>query len=275
MKLEPDSPSSHSGHGREKQSFLWELAHFRALLDQSNDSIEVVDPVTLRFLDANEKACSELGYNREELLSMTVFDIDPNISKESASRSLERLRQSEFVLLESVHCRKDGTIFPVEVNFKIVQLDKQYVVALSRDITERKRAAALLEESEKRFRALYQRAPVGISVVDPHTGRFLQVNAKYCEIAGRTQEEMLRLRSQDITHPERCKCKQQPHDAVDRRKNTRLQRGKKILPAGRTNGMDQSFCCAVMGTRRTSLWAHRHRAGHYRAQESRGSSAGE
>jgi formate hydrogenlyase transcriptional activator len=202
MKSEPDSLSSPCERRREEQSFLWELAQFRALLDQSNDSIEVVEPGTLRFLDVNGKACSELGYSREELLSMTVFDVAPNLSREAASRSLQRLRESGFVLLEGLHRRKDGSTFPVEVNFKIVQLDKEYVVAVSRNITDRKRAAALLEESEKRFRAVYQGAPVGIAVVDPHTGAFLQVNAKYCEIAGRTNEEMLRLRFQDITHAE-------------------------------------------------------------------------
>ena len=202
MKSELDSPSSLCEHGRKEQSFLYEPAHFRALLDQSNDSIEVVEPGTLRFLDVNGKACAELGYSREELLSMTVFDIAPNLSKETADRSLQRMRQAGFVLLEGVHRRKDGSTFPVEVNFKIARLDKEYVVAVSRDITERKRAAALLKESERRFRAVYQGAPVGIAVVDPHTGLFLQVNAKYCEIAGRTNEEMLRLRFQDITHPE-------------------------------------------------------------------------
>ena len=49
----------------------------RLLVDQSNDAIEVVDPTTLRFLDVNQKACTDLGYTREELLSLQVRDIDP------------------------------------------------------------------------------------------------------------------------------------------------------------------------------------------------------
>jgi formate hydrogenlyase transcriptional activator len=107
-----------------------------------------------------------------------------------------------FVIKESVHRRKDGTTFPIEVNLKRVQLDKEYVVAISRDITERKRAATLLEESEKRFRAVYDRAPVGIGIVDSRTGRFLQINPKYCEIVGRTRQQMLALCFRDITHPD-------------------------------------------------------------------------
>ena len=64
---------------REQERMLRELTLFRTLLDQSNDAIEVVDPETLRFLDVNERACVELGYSREELLSMTVYDIDPEV----------------------------------------------------------------------------------------------------------------------------------------------------------------------------------------------------
>ena len=52
------------------------LALFRSLIDGSNDALEVIDPVTQRFLDVNEKACRDLGYSREELLSLTVLDID-------------------------------------------------------------------------------------------------------------------------------------------------------------------------------------------------------
>ena len=70
-----------------------------------------------------------------------------------------------------------------------------------RDVTEQKRSAARLEESEKRFRAVHDRAPVGIAIVDSRTGKFLQVNPKYCEIVGRSEQEMLRLSFQEITHP--------------------------------------------------------------------------
>src|SRR5208282_2501859 len=55
---------------------------------------------------------------------------------------------------------------------------------------------------ERRFRAVYERSPVGIALVDSRSGRFLQVNAKFCEIAGRTEEELLRTDVGSITHPD-------------------------------------------------------------------------
>ena len=185
-----------------QERVLGSLQLFRTLLDHSNDAIEVVDPTNLHLLDVNEKSCAQLGYTRDELLSMTIYDIDPLLTPDRVARSREQLLKNEFVIVESVHRRKDGTTFPVEANIRRVQLDREYFVAICRDITERKRAAALLEESEKRFRAVYWRAPAGIAVVDSLTGKFLQVNPKYCEIAGRTEEEMLRLHPCDITHPD-------------------------------------------------------------------------
>ena len=53
------------------------LRLFRTLIDQSNDSIEVVDADTYRYLDVNESACTSHGYTRKEMLSMSVGDIDP------------------------------------------------------------------------------------------------------------------------------------------------------------------------------------------------------
>jgi PAS domain S-box-containing protein len=184
-----------------RELLLRDLQLFRTLLDHSNDAIEVVEPETLRLLDVNEKSCAELGYTRDELLSKTIFDIDSQITPEFAGHTREELRKFGFVIIESVHRRKNGTTFPVEVNLKHARLDREYVVAISRDITERKRAAAQLEESERRFRTVHDRAPVGIAIVDSASGKFLQVNPKYCEIVGRSQQEMLRLRFQDITHP--------------------------------------------------------------------------
>jgi PAS domain S-box-containing protein len=117
------------------------------LIDNLNDAIEVIDPETLRILDANEGACRCLGYAREELLSLSVPDLDPFLNpalQERISRDLETLGRITF---ESRQRRKDGTTFPVEVSLKKVQLERSYIVTIVRDITERKR-------SESRFRRL-------------------------------------------------------------------------------------------------------------------------
>jgi PAS domain S-box-containing protein len=136
------------------------LQLFRKLIDQSSDAIEVVDPETMRFLDVNESACRDLGYTRDELLSLKVFDIDPNVDA-CLTRIANELVQSGFAIFESLHQRKDGSTFPVEINLKRVQLDRLYSVNVVRDITERKRVEALLRQKSEQLTEAQRLAGLG------------------------------------------------------------------------------------------------------------------
>jgi PAS domain S-box-containing protein len=121
---------------------------FRTLLDQSTDAIEIVDPETLRLLDVNQTACVQLGYSREEMLSMSLFDLGPNLNENSHARVEQQLRKSGFAMFETERRRKDGSTFPVEVNYRKVQRERMYGVALARDITARKRAEEALRVAQ-------------------------------------------------------------------------------------------------------------------------------
>jgi PAS domain S-box-containing protein len=75
-------------------------------------------------------------------------------------------------------------------------------LAISHDITERKEAEDAIRTGERKFRAIYEQAPTGIAILDSLSGRFTQINKKYCDIVGYSQEEMLDRTFQDITHPD-------------------------------------------------------------------------
>ncbi len=137
------------------------LQLFRRLIDQSSDAIEVVDPETLRFLDVNDRACHDLGYTRDELLSLNVQDIDPMMNEEAMARIGMQIDQSGFVIFESLHRRKDGSTYPVEINLKRVQLERAYLVNVVRDITERKRAQESLRQKSEELTEAQRLAGLG------------------------------------------------------------------------------------------------------------------
>jgi len=84
------------------------LKLFRLLIDQSNDAIQVVDLDSMRLIDVNARACSSLGYTREELLSLHVYDIDPSIDAPAREKVDQELRRSGSVIIQTIQRRKVG-----------------------------------------------------------------------------------------------------------------------------------------------------------------------
>jgi diguanylate cyclase (GGDEF)-like protein/PAS domain S-box-containing protein len=168
------------------------LKLYQALINQSNDSIEVLDPETGSFLKVNKKACTDLGYSREELLSMKVFDIDPIVKPSDFPKIMEDLRKTGAGIWNGVHLRKDGSTFPVEVSQKLVQLDRSYLVAVARDITERKQNEEALRESEELYADLFNGMLEGFAlhkiICDekgkPVDYRFLKINPAFERLTG-------------------------------------------------------------------------------------------
>lgn len=214
------------------------LRLFRTLIDQSNDAVEVVDPETLRFLDVNETGCAQLGYTREELLSMTVPEIDPEADEADVARTLEQLRQSGFVVREGWHRRRDGSIFPVEISLRMVELERNYIVTFCRDISERKRAERTLRESEDRYRDLVEHTEDLICTHDLD-GRLLSANPAPARALGYEVDEFLKIPMRELVAPEF-------REQFDRY----LERIQK-------NGADQGFLCVMTRRGERRIWEYR------------------
>lgn len=127
---------------------------FRMLFDQSSDGIFVLD-MKGSFIDVNQTAHERLGYTKEEMLAISVRDIDP---PEFAARVPERLAKivkDGQAIFESAHLRKDGTVMPVEINARIIEFGGQKVFfSVIRDITERKHVEAELKRYAETQEAL-------------------------------------------------------------------------------------------------------------------------
>src|SRR5258706_793985 len=166
---------------------------FRSLLDHANDAIEIIDPETGRFLDVNEKACLAYGYRRDEYLALTVADIDPRVAAKSWEATRDELRRARSHTLESTHRRKDGSVFPVEVNSSYVHLGRDYILAVVRDISERRHGEEAIRQSEERYRNLIEGSIQGIAIHDEN-GKALFANQAFASIYGFDRpDEILRL----------------------------------------------------------------------------------
>ena len=119
---------------REKEHYI------RYLIDNTSDAVFLRDQQG-KILDINKRACDSLGYSREELLSMTVADMELPIVAENPGPLVKRSAEEYPRTFEGLHRRKDGTTFPVEVHSTLMGIGSQPVIlAIVRDITDRKRA---------------------------------------------------------------------------------------------------------------------------------------
>ena len=101
-----------------------------------------------RILSVNEYWAKILGYSAEELCSMSFFDIDPNLTEESWREHRKKLTATGSNTFESVHRRKDGTIFPVEITVNYLTFgDQVFSCSFARDITERKKTEEALRQT--------------------------------------------------------------------------------------------------------------------------------
>ncbi len=131
-------------------------ARFRAAIDMSPDMVLIIDPVESRYIDANDTACRELGYTREELMRMGPQDIFPK-SREDLTEGYRRLIAGDLseATVEGWYRRKDGSQLPIDSKRRAVPTARGHIiVAVARDIAERKEAMEALRRSAAHFRSL-------------------------------------------------------------------------------------------------------------------------
>ena len=123
---------------------------YRMLFESAGDAIFVLEAEGENagaIVAANRAAAEMHCYSVDELLRMNIRDLDTPDAAEKMGNRLERMLQGEWIKEEITHCKRDGTVFPVEISAGLLELkEHRYILAFDRDITERRQA----EEEQQR-----------------------------------------------------------------------------------------------------------------------------
>ena len=168
-------------------------------IDHAVDSVYWLDPAG-RLVYVSDSTCARLGYSRDELLSMTIFDLNPELSSSDWQTNWNALRQQRAVAMETVHRRRDGSAFPVEINLNFVEYgDRTYNCVFARDISERKRAE---EDYQRLFNGMLDACALHEVILDENGGsvnlRFLAVNPAFELVMGRKARDIVGMTTREI-----------------------------------------------------------------------------
>ncbi len=179
--------------------------NYREIFNSTDEAIFIDDALTGRMLDVNEAVLKMYGYGtKEEILSGNIGDLSAGRDGYTEEKAQEYIRKSIVEgtqTFEWLARRKDGTTFWIEITLRKTEIGgMNRILAVGRDVTERKHAEIALRESEERFRGLVEGSSAAIWIHDGQ--RFLYANPAALELSGYTAEELYKMAPMEIVHPD-------------------------------------------------------------------------
>ncbi|MCG3256903.1 MAG: PAS domain S-box protein [Candidatus Heimdallarchaeota archaeon] len=213
---------------------------FRQTFDQSNDGIFLHD-LRGNILDVNLRVKELFGYSKSEFLQLTITQLHPITEQETSKNAFDMIEEKGSVNFETKFRRKDGSVFPADVSSSKFEIGgKQVVQGIVRDITERKKAEEELIEREEQYRQIFNNTndAIFLTNIDEEinsTSPFIEVNDVACTLLGYERDELLKMRSSEITAPEdRDVLSENIHQIIKERmttfENTLISKDGKRIP---------------------------------------------
>lgn len=167
---------------------------FRALWWETGDAVIAADAATGQIIDANPAALALIGRTRDEVLTMVQWRLHPDELAAEVSAAFSRVREpgNRGELLETELLHADGRRVPVEVRTS-VSIDvegRACVLGLFRDISDRRRAEAALQESERRFRTMLEAIPAAIFLSSSEHTKLDYLSSHFTRLLGYTLADL-------------------------------------------------------------------------------------
>lgn len=168
--------------------------NYRKLFNFANDPIFIIENDV--FVNCNERTTTVFGYAKEEIIGKSPAAFSPDYqpdgqkSQDKAMALIKKALNESHVYFEWEHQRKDGTLFTTEISLnKIDMNEKKCVLAIVRDISQRKKYERALQESEEKYKTLVEKANDGIAIIQDMNLIF--VNTKLCAFTGYKEKDIL------------------------------------------------------------------------------------
>ena len=162
---------------------------YSLLLHHSYDAI-FLHNLKGEIIDVNRKGLDLLGYTKAEIMTRNISDLHPHEAHEKLRWAFEAIMEDNSVNFEIEFRKKSGEVFAGEVSSNLVEMGGEKIIqGIVRDIDERERAKEALQESQERYRALFDRTLLCIYIHD-FEGKFLDANEAALNLVGYTKEEI-------------------------------------------------------------------------------------
>jgi len=188
---------------RAQEALINSERKYRTLYDNLRDGFAAVD-LNGKITECNTAFVNMIGYSLPETYSLTYKTITPLRWHDFENKILnEQVKKRGYSdLYEKEYIRKNGTIFPVELQtYAVYDSENTHCGywAFIRDITIRKKMDLEQQENQERIKAIVMNAPIGIAVVGPNA-HFMSANDAFCKILGYSEKELQSMSFKDITH---------------------------------------------------------------------------
>jgi diguanylate cyclase (GGDEF)-like protein/PAS domain S-box-containing protein len=177
-------------HKRREEALRASELRYRQMFENNRAVKLLLDPDTGAIVDVNMAACDYYGYTRDEMLSMRIWDINVR-GEEQVRAELSRAAAAGKTYFQFRHMRSSGEIRDVEIHTGPIEVGtRKLLFSIVHDITERKRAEQALQQSEEKYRVIFDYAPVGI-YQSTRDGRFVTANITLARMLGYDSVEEL------------------------------------------------------------------------------------
>jgi PAS domain S-box-containing protein/putative nucleotidyltransferase with HDIG domain len=177
-------------------------ARYRRLFETAQDGILLLDAKTGEITDVNPFLIHLLGYAYDEITGKKLWEIGPFVDRAAAKQAFEKLQRDRYIRYDDLPLQTaTGTRIQVEFVSNVYLVDGREVIQCNiRDITERRRAAAALADSELKYRQVVENAGQGVFVVQG--ARIVFLNPMAAAMIGHSREKAMGRPFAEFIHPE-------------------------------------------------------------------------